>query len=144
MTGKPEKLRSHCPINFGVEIFGDKWTLLVLRDLLLQGKRTFTEFQASEERISTNILAERLDRLARAGLVSPERVSSDGRQRRYVPTTAGEALLPVLVEMAYWGARHDPDTTAPAVFVAAYQSDREGLLRAIEGGADPTKGELPA
>lgn len=133
-------LRSNCPINFGVEIFGDKWTLLVLRDMLLQGKSTFTEFQASEERISTNILSDRLDRLSRAGLVSSTRVTTDGRQRRYVPTRAGRALLPVLVEMAFWGARHDADTSAPDAFVDAYETDREGLLSAIAAGADPTKG----
>lgn len=134
------KLRSHCPINFGIEIFGDRWTLLVLRDLLLQGKRRFGDFQASEEGISSNILAERLDRLTHYGLVTAERVAGDRRQIRYEPTEAGRALLPVLVEMAYWGARHDPRTAAPKSFALAYETDRAGLLRLVEAGTDPSEG----
>lgn len=132
--------RSHCPINFGLEIFGDKWTLLVLRDLLLMNKRGFKEFQASEESISTNMLADRLDRLTRAGLVTAQRVASDSRQIHYQPTPRARALLPVLIEMAYWGAKHDPETAAPKSFVRAYEKDRTGLLLAVAGGAIPSKG----
>jgi DNA-binding HxlR family transcriptional regulator len=140
MVTPPGAPRSHCPINFGLEIFGDKWTLLVLRDLLLLGKRSFKEFQTSEEGISTNILADRLDRLARSGLITSERVAGDARQIRYEPTLAARALLPVLIEMAYWGAKHDRETAAPATFVRAYEKDRAGLLRTIAAGADPSKG----
>lgn len=131
-------LRSHCPINFGLEIFGDRWTLLVLRDVLLKGKHSFKEFQASDEAISSNILADRLDRLLRSGLITSERVANDTRQIRYRPTSAGRALLPVLIEMAYWGAKHDPDTAAPDDFVRSYEADRAGLQRAISSGADPS------
>ena len=140
MVAPPDSLRSHCPINFGLEIFGDKWTLLVLRDLLLKGKRTFKEFQESEEGISSNILADRLDRLSRAGLITSERAVGDSRQIHYRPTPAGKALLPVLIEMAYWGARYDAETAAPKSFVRAYQRDRAGLLRATAAGVDPSKG----
>jgi DNA-binding HxlR family transcriptional regulator len=140
MITLPGTPRSRCPINFCLEIFGDKWTLLVLRDLLLLGKRTYKEFLASEERISTNILAERLERLLASGLVTAERVAEDARQIRYEPTEPGRALLPVLIEMAYWGATHDPNTAAPSTFVKAYQKDRAGLLAAIASGRDPTKG----
>lgn len=124
-------LRSHCPINFGLEIFGDRWTLLLLRDLLLKGKRCFKEFQASEEGISTNILADRLDRLVRTGLIVAERVSNDARQIQYSSTPACRKLLPVLIEMAYWGAKHDPQTAAPIVFTRAYEADREKLIRSM-------------
>lgn len=138
---KPSReLRSHCPINFGLEIFGDRWTLLVLRDLLFQDKRGFREFQASEEGISTNILADRLDRLVQAGLITSRRVEGDSRQIHYEPTAAGRALVPVLVEMAYWGATHDHATKAPAEFARAYETDRTGLLQAIAAGTDPSKG----
>ena len=139
MVMPPGALRSHCPINFGLEIFGDRWTLLVLRDLLLKNKRSFKEFQASEEGISTNILADRLDRLVKSGLVASERVASNSRQIHYHPTPAGRTLLPILIEMAYWGARHDPKTAAPKAFVRAYEADRAGLLRAIASGSDPSK-----
>lgn len=125
-----KSLRSHCPINFGLEIFGDRWTLLVLRDLLLKRKRSFKGFQASEEAISTNILADRLERLTRAGLVTAERVAEDSRQIHYQPTPRARALLPILIEMAYWGAKHDPETAAPMSFVHAYEKDRDGLIMA--------------
>lgn len=124
--------RSHCPINFGLEIFGDKWTLLVLRDLLLKGKCSFKEFQASEEGISTNILADRLERLTRSGLIKPHRVNTDARQIAYRPTPACRKLLPVLVEMAYWGAVHDAKTASPSAFRRAYEKNRTGLLLSME------------
>jgi len=139
MVTPPGPLRSHCPINFGLEIFGDRWTLLVLRDLLIEGKHSFKEFQASEEGISTNILADRLSRLEQSGLIASQRVAADTRQIHYRATPAGRALLPVLVELAYWGARHDAQTAAPSAFVKAYETDRSTLLRAMAAGADPTK-----
>ena len=131
--------RSHCPINFGLEIFGDRWTLLILRDLMINGKSSFKEFQAAEEGISSNILAERLDRLLQTGLIVSERVAADTRQIRYRPTPSGAALLPVLVEMAYWGAKHDSETAAPEAFVQAYKQDRAGLLTAMADGIVPGK-----
>lgn len=138
MVTTPSPPRSGCPINFGLEIFGDRWSLLVLRDVLMQGKCRFREFAESEERIATNVLAERLARLERAGLLVRSRDSSDGRQFIYQPTEAGRRLLPVLVEMAYWGATHDPATSAPAAFATGYEQDRDGLLAALASGFDPT------
>jgi DNA-binding HxlR family transcriptional regulator len=139
MVTTPAMPRSGCPINFGLEIFGDRWSLLVLRDILMVGKRTFGEFQASEEAISSNILADRLLRLEQSGLISRERVATDARQFHYAPTDAGKKLLPVLVEMAYWGATHDPRTASPASFRKAYEFDRDALLAALAAGADPTR-----
>ncbi|MCA1491087.1 hypothetical protein [Sinorhizobium alkalisoli] len=69
-----------------------------------------------------------------------ERVVSDSRQIRYAPTPKGRALLPVLVELAYWGAKHDPQTAAPEAFVRAYETNRGGLIQSIETGADPSEG----
>lgn len=135
----PGRPRSHCPINFGLEIFGDRWTLLVLRDLLLQHKRRFSDFLASEERIATNILSSRLRRLERSGLVKARASTADRRAREYEPTTAALALVPVLVEMAYWGASHDSQTSAPPAFSEAYRQDRGALLAFLAAGGDPTK-----
>lgn len=135
----PGPPRSGCPINFGLEIFGDQWSLLILRDLLIVEKRTFKEFQASDEGIASNILSERLKRLEGCGLIRRERSAQDGRQVLYQPTEAGRALLPVLVEMSYWGATQDERTAAPPEFVLGYQADRDGLIRAIAGGFDPSK-----
>ncbi|RYG93992.1 MAG: transcriptional regulator [Alphaproteobacteria bacterium] len=135
----PSPPRSSCPINFGLEIFGDQWTLLVLRDLLIQQKRTFREFQASDERIASNILAERLKRLEACGLITRAASPADGRVMIYSPTDAARDLIPVLVEMSYWGATHDPATGAPEAFKAAYRTDRAGLIAAIRAGKDPSR-----
>lgn len=143
MVTLPSPPRSHCPINFGLELFGDGWTLLLLRDLLIHGKSTFREFRASEEGIASNILADRLQRLEGSGLVTRAVDPEDGRRLRYRPTEAARALLPVLVELAYWGARHDPESAAPPGFVAAYESDRDGLLRAMAAGFNPAKDGEP-
>ena len=139
MVKTPNLPRSHCPINFGLEIFGDKWTLLVLRDLLFEGKTSFKQFQSSEEGIASNILSERLMRLEEAGLIRRHVVLEDARQVRYAATDAGCALLPVLVEMAYWGATHDARTAAPKEFVKGYERDRAGLIKVMQLGFDPSQ-----
>lgn len=141
MVRLPRTPRSGCPINFGLELFGDRWTLLVLRDLLIAGKTTFKQFQQSEEGIASNILSDRLARLECAGLVTRRSDPADKRQTAYVPTQAGRKLLPVLLEMAYWGASHDASTVAPPDFVQAYEHDRDALLRAMASGFDPSTAE---
>jgi DNA-binding HxlR family transcriptional regulator len=141
MVKPPRRPRSRCPINFGLEIFGDRWSLLILRDLLIVGKRSFKELQDSEEGIASNILSERLDRLEKAGIISRQPVQEDARAIHYFPTEAGRKLLPVLVEMSYWGAIHDPITTAPRAFVDAYETNRDMLLKMMAKGFDPRKKE---
>jgi DNA-binding HxlR family transcriptional regulator len=136
--------RSACPINFGLEIFGDSFSLLILRDVVLHGKRGFSEFLNSGEGIATNILAARLQKLEEAGLLVRRRSESDGRRVVYAPTEAAVALVPALVELAYWGAMHDLSTAAPAEFVAAYRTDREGLIMSMTpdlDGGDFVQGE---
>lgn len=98
----PQDWRSPCPIARSLEILGDRWTLLVIRDLYL-GKTRFKEFVASPERIPTNILAERLERLRRHGLVRQAPEVEGGRRQAYTLTEKGQALLPVLKEMRDWG-----------------------------------------
>ena len=117
--------RSDCPINFTVERLGDSWSLLVLRDLMFKGKRTYSEFAESDERISTNILADRLKSLCAAGRVRRE---GRGRSTRYSLTEPGIDLLPMMVEMIVWGARNDPGTAAPAVFIDRAVNDRDAML----------------
>lgn len=117
--------RSDCPINFAVEIFGDTWTLLIIRDLMFKGKRTYAEFAASEEQISTSVLADRLKKLVDAGVV---RRSGSGRSTRYSLEQKGADLLPVMVDMIAWSARYDPATAAPESFVSRAVEDRDGLL----------------
>lgn len=123
--------RSHCPIAFALDLFGDKWSLLVLRDLLFMGKRRYNEFLASEEGISTNILAERLKRLEAQGILTKFRDRSNRRQSVYAPTRKGLELLPILLELICWSAQHDPQTAAPPAFIRRLRSDREGFMHEV-------------
>jgi DNA-binding HxlR family transcriptional regulator len=122
--------RSDCPIHFALETFGDRWTLLVLRDLLFKGRSTYTEFLHAGERIATNILADRLERLQKDELIEQR---LDGSYRA---TQKAIDLMPVLVEMIAWSAAYDSDTAAPAEFVERVHNDREVLLAELRAALD--------
>src|SRR5260221_11684670 len=98
--------RSGCPLNASVEILGDRWSLLIIRDMMLRGFRTYKEFLGSYERIATNILANRLRKLEAFGIITAERDPSDGRKLIYSLTAKGIDLAPVLTEMVLWAAAH--------------------------------------
>ena len=121
--------RSGCPISFALDLFGDRWTLLILRDLILQGKRRYREFLKADEGIASNILSERLKRLETADIVTRRTDPEDRRQLIYEPTSKGEKLLPVLLEIAAWGASHDENTAAPTKFAESFYADRESFYR---------------
>lgn len=103
--------RSECPIAASLDLLGDKWSLLVVRDLL-DGKRRFTEFERSPERIPTNILTDRLRRLERLGLVERLR-RGDTNRFDYRPTDRAWDLRPVLLALARWGNEHLDETWVP-------------------------------
>jgi DNA-binding HxlR family transcriptional regulator len=124
--------RSHCPIAFALDIFGDKWSLLVLRDLLLKGKRRYGELLASEEAIATNILSERLSRLEAEGLITKSRDKTNRRQFIYSPTQKGLDLLPALLEISLWSANYDPQTAAPPSVMRRIRTDRDGFIRELK------------
>jgi DNA-binding HxlR family transcriptional regulator len=128
-----KKLKSHCPVNFTLEIFGDKWTLLIIRDMLLLGKRYYGEFMSAEENIATNILADRLSMLEREGFVLKTRDEQHGSKYVYTPTQKALDLLPILVEMILWGAKYDPDTAAPISVVARIKRDKIGYMKEVVG-----------
>jgi DNA-binding HxlR family transcriptional regulator len=123
--------RSHCPVSLALEAIGDRWSLLVLRDLIMRGKRRYQEFLNSEEGIATNILADRLVRLEKLGLISKSCDPNDKRQFRYSPTRKGLDLLPVIFEMARWTAKYDPHADAASPFLKRLKADERGLMRRI-------------
>lgn len=123
--------RSHCPIAFGLDVIGDRWTLLVLRDLIITGKRHFRELAASPEGIASNILSDRLRRLEAEGMLRRYSDPDNARQLIYAPTQKALDLLPVLLELVRWGYAHDPQTAAPAAFVARVVDDRPALIAEI-------------
>lgn len=119
-------LRSACPVAASLDLFGDRWTLLVLRDVLLDGRSRFSEFVA-DEGIATNTLSERLARLLSQGLLTRERDPQDGRKWIYAPTHAAVELVPVLVEIMIWGSRHT-DGRGPDAVLEAVRADKAGFV----------------
>ena len=126
-----QQRRSDCPINFALEVFGDPWSLLIIRDIVYFGKKTYGEFLASDEGMATNILASRLAQLERQGILEKRPSPTDKRREEYYLTEKGLDLIPILAEMANWSAVHDPHTGAPAAWIAAMNADRERMIQRI-------------
>ncbi|MFT6266011.1 MAG: DNA-binding HxlR family transcriptional regulator [Oleiphilaceae bacterium] len=121
MTENSKDLRSNCPINFAVETFGDKWALLVIRDLMFKGKQYYSDFLASDERVSTNILADRLQKLEVKGVISKSVDPEKASKYIYSLTKKGQALLPAMIEMTAWSAQFDSLTNTPTDFLNTYK-----------------------
>ncbi len=116
MTKKDKaKWRSECPLNASVEMLGDRWSLLIIRDMMLRGFRTYKEFLQNYEGIATNILADRLRKLMAYKIITAEADPSDGRKLIYSLTEKGIDLAPVLTEMVLWAAAHENTGNQPLV-----------------------------
>jgi DNA-binding HxlR family transcriptional regulator len=122
--------RSSCPINVALEILGDRWSLLIVRDLMFTGRRQFGDFRAAEEKIATNILSNRLASLARDGIIESLPDAGDRRRTHYALTEKGFGLAPMLGELIVWSARHH-DTAAPPPVVEAIEHHRADWLAAM-------------
>lgn len=121
------KRRSGCPLSVGLERFGDRWSLLIIRDLMVRGFRTFKEFQESGEGIATNILASRLRKLEAAGIITAESEEADRRRVNYRLTEKGIDLAPVVLDLLIWGARHER-TLAPCAVIDEMEQHRGEVL----------------
>lgn len=106
-TVSKEDVRSHCAVNFGVEVFGDRWSLLIIRDIVFDGKKTYGEFLKSEEGIATNVLASRLAFLEAQGILSRAPSPDDGRKDFYTLTEKGLDLIPIMLSVVLWSAKYD-------------------------------------
>ncbi len=120
--------RSPCPIVHALDILGDRWTLLIVRDLMFRGRRHYQEFLDAGEGISTNILADRLSKLCCAGLVSKAEDETHGKRFVYRLTDKGKALAPVMLELVAWSHDHDEDTAVPTKFVQRIRREREVVI----------------
>ena len=128
MRGKVKpRPRSGCPVSISLETLGDRWSLLIIRDLMVRGYTTFKQFQESDERIATNILAGRLRRLRQNGIITAEADKNDRRRTSYRLTQKGIDLAPVLLELLIWGARHEK-TMAPAPLIEQMAQDRGAVV----------------
>ena len=128
---KRSDTKSNCPINFSLEAFGDNWSLLIIRDIVYFGKNTYGEFIESDERISSNILASRLAQLELKGILIKKPHATDKRKEVYYLTDKGLDLIPLLLELADWGAQYDSETDAPQNWISAVKADRESMIRLI-------------
>ncbi len=117
-------------MSISLDVVGDRWSLLIIRDLMVRGYRTFKEFERSGEGIATNILAHRLRKLRAAGIVETEPDSADGRKLNYRLTEKGIDLAPVLLELLIWGARHE-QTGAPCQVIDHMAQNRQAVLAEV-------------
>lgn len=131
MGGKPRsKRRSGCPVSISLEIFGDRWSLLIIRDLMVRGFHTFKEFENGGEGIASNILADRLRRLEDAGIILQEPEKQDKRRVNYRLTKKGIDLAPVLLDLLIWGSRHG-QADAPCEIIEEMAESREQVLAEV-------------
>ena len=105
---KDQVRRSSCPVSYALDILGDKWTLLVIRDIMIKRKQYFRDFLASPERIASNILSDRLRKLEECNIVLRQRDPVNARRVVYSLTEKGLDLSPAIQELLRWGAKYDP------------------------------------
>lgn len=134
----PDKFpcRSHCPINYALESFGDKWTLLIIRDLMFKAKQSYGDFLSSNEKISTNILADRLKRLEALGIVAKGVNDTNRAKVIYSLTPKGMDLLPIMLEITRWSGKYDAQTNAPKPFLNRLETDKQRLIEEIRAAWD--------
>lgn len=132
MAHEASTLRSQCPISLALDVIGDKWSLLIVRDLMFAGKRHYRELLQSDEGISTNILAERLKRLVEAGVLSKTDDPSHKQKAIYRLTPMGIDLLPVVAQLGIWGRRYLPVTQESAAQAAQLEKGGAELLKTMK------------
>ncbi len=121
--------RSGCPLNASVEMLGDRWSLLIIRDMMLRGSQSYKEFLECFEGIATNILADRLRKLVEYGIITTQADPRDGRKVIYRLTQKGIDLAPVLTEMVLWAAAHEDTGNQP--LVQLMRKDKEKFIAGV-------------
>lgn len=130
--------RSGCPISIALEIIGDPWALLIVRDLMFKKRDTFNAFLSAEEGIATNILSDRLARLESNGIITKERDPNDARRFVYRLTGKGIDLAPMLIELVLWSAKYH-ETDAPAEVIEEIQKNRTRFVARLKSELPPTE-----
>ncbi len=134
MNKKAIQFRSACPISTALDIFGDKWSLLIIRDLMFNEKKTYGGFLSSEEKIATNILADRLAILERSEIISRHSHPDSKAKVLYKLTPKGIDLVPVLVEIIAWSEKYHDVHPYARQFAKLLRKDKEGVMRGIREG----------
>jgi DNA-binding HxlR family transcriptional regulator len=126
--------RSSCPISSALDLIGDKWSLLILRDMMFSGKKTFTEFAASAEGIATNILTDRLSSLEKAGILTKGKLPNNKKTNIYTLTDRGKSFLPLMVEIILWSDKNLADHIMEDTKKIAQmiKKDKEGFIKTMQ------------
>lgn len=134
----PDKARrSFCPVNLTLELIGDSWSMLIVRDLMLRGHNSYQGFLRSEEKIATNILADRLARLEQNGVISKTADPADKRKFIYALTARGADLAPILIEMALYAMKHEARIDMPKEIVAEMQKNKAAFAQKLTRSFTP-------
>ncbi len=129
---KPGKFRgTGCPVAFALDTFGDRWSLLIVRDMLMKQKRTYGSFLEADEGFATNILADRLKFLESIDIVKKEKDPDNRRSYLYTLTDKGYDLAPIILEFIRWSAKYDPDTIVKPAVLDRVKNDREAFLEEL-------------
>lgn len=131
MSKQTKKHSGCCPVAYGMDVFGDRWTLLIIRDMILLGKKRFGDFLDAEENIATNILADRLKHLEAEGIVERAQDPDNRRSYIYSLTRKGLALTPVVLEIIRWSGSHLKMNKARKALFKRIDTDRDRLIAEI-------------
>ncbi|MEM9894914.1 MAG: helix-turn-helix domain-containing protein [Bacteroidota bacterium] len=132
-------MRSNCPVSYALDFFGDKWTLLIIRDIALQRKRFYKEFLAGEEGIATNILASRLKDLEKDGIIYSSVYEQKKTQKEYSLTQKGKDLVPILLEMMVWSFQCNNELNVKEELIQKIKEDKEAVVRSLLTRLDNTE-----
>jgi len=128
---KTDCRQSGCPIAFTLDVVGDKWTLLIIRDMIFEGRRYFGEFLEADEKIASNILTDRLKRLENSKIISKTQDPVHQKKYIYELTSKGVDLIPVILEIILWGAKYDPNTATPKELFQRLKKEKLKLTREV-------------
>lgn len=132
---KCKNMRSDCPVSYALDFFGDKWTFLIIRDLV-DGKKFYKDFLSSKEGIATNILSDRLKKLEANGIVEWKVYEKLKTKKEYSLTEKGKDLLPILLEIIVWSDKHQTGLDVRPDLIGNFERDREGLIAEIRSALD--------
>lgn len=128
----PRDRRSPCPIAYSLDLFGDRWSLLILRDMVFGKRRYYRDFIVSPEGIATNVLADRLNRLEAAGLIDKRRDPDNRKRNVYTLTQKGRDTIPILLDLIVWGGMYDEETPVTPQFLERVKRDRDTVIAELE------------
>lgn len=128
-------MRSDCPVSYALDFFGDKWTILIVRDMI-QGKKFYKDFQSSKEGIATNILSDRLKKLEKAGIIEWKVYEKLKTKKEYSLTEKGKDLIPILIDLIVWSDKYQEDLAVSDYFIKRANENRDGLIESIRARLD--------